>query len=209
MIEDDTVYLTPEGLKQIEEELAYLKTTRREEIAAKLETAIKQGDLKENADYHDAKEEQGFIEGRIRQLEDSLRRAKVIDNRGPANVVRVGSTVTVTEVGVDEEETYVIAVSYTHLDVYKRQADDQRPGLPGSGDYDLRQVDAAGGLGRGAAVWLHLRHADPTPVLGRRSAAAIHWQYALHPDYSGSGRVCRPFPRPGGQWCALREGWVM
>ncbi len=108
MIEDDTVYLTLEGLKQIEDEVAYLKTTRREEIAAKLETAIKQGDLKENADYHDAKEEQGFIEGRIRQLEDSLRRAKVIDNRGPANVVRVGSTVTVTEVGVDEEETYVI-----------------------------------------------------------------------------------------------------
>ncbi len=108
MIEDDTVYLTLEGLKQIEDEVAYLKTTRREEIAAKLETAIKQGDLKENADYHDAKEEQGFIEGRIRQLEDSLRRAKVIDNRGPANVIRVGSTVTVTEVGVDEEETYVI-----------------------------------------------------------------------------------------------------
>jgi transcription elongation factor GreA len=108
MTEDDTVYLTAEGLKQIEDELTYLKTTRREEIAIKLETAIKQGDLKENADYHDAKEEQGFIEGRIRQLEDSLRRAKVIDNRGPANVVRIGSRVTVTEVGLDEEETYVI-----------------------------------------------------------------------------------------------------
>ena len=108
MIEDNTMYLTPEGLKQIEEELAYLKTTRREEVAAKLETAIKQGDLKENADYHDAKEEQGFIEARVRQLEDMLRRAKVIDNRGPANVVRIGSKVTVTEVGVDEEETYVI-----------------------------------------------------------------------------------------------------
>jgi transcription elongation factor GreA len=108
MTEDDTVYLTAEGLKQIEDELTYLKTTRREEIAIKLETAIKQGDLKENADYHDAKEEQGFIEGRIRQLEDSLRRAKVIDNRGPANVVRIGSKVTVTEVGLDEEETYVI-----------------------------------------------------------------------------------------------------
>ena len=108
MIEDDTMYLTPEGLKQIEEELAYLKTTRREEVAAKLETAIKQGDLKENADYHDAKEEQGFIEGRVRQLEDMLRRGKVIDKSGPVNVVRIGSTVTVVEVGVDEEETYVI-----------------------------------------------------------------------------------------------------
>lgn len=108
MIDNDTVYLTPEGLKQIEDELAYLKTVRREEVAQKLETAIKQGDLKENADYHDAKEEQGFIEGRIRQLEDSLRRAKVIENHGPSNVVRIGSTVTICEVGLDDEETYVI-----------------------------------------------------------------------------------------------------
>lgn len=108
MIEDNSVYLTPEGLKQIQDELEYLKTARREEIAIKLETAIKQGDLKENADYHDAKEEQGFVEGRIRQLEDSLRRAKIIDNRGPSNVVRVGGRVTVSEVGYDEEETYVI-----------------------------------------------------------------------------------------------------
>jgi len=108
MIEDNSVYLTPEGLKQIEDELEHLKTVRRQEIAIKLETAIKQGDLKENADYHDAKEEQGFIEGRIRQLEDSLRRAKVIEHRGPSNVVRVGSRVTVSEVGFDEEEPYVI-----------------------------------------------------------------------------------------------------
>lgn len=108
MIEDDSVYLTPEGLKQIEEELEHLKTVRRQEVAIKLETAIRQGDLKENADYHDAKEEQGFIEGRIRQLEDSLRRAKVIERRGPSNVVHVGSRVTVVEVGFDDEETYVI-----------------------------------------------------------------------------------------------------
>lgn len=108
MIDDQVVYLTPEGLRQIEEELQYLKTVRREEVSIKLETAIKQGDLKENADYHDAKEEQGFIEGRIRQLEDSLRRARVIENRGPADVIRVGSTVTVKEVGLDDEETYVI-----------------------------------------------------------------------------------------------------
>lgn len=105
---DDTVYLTQEGLQQINDELEYLKTVRREEVAQKLETAIKQGDLKENADYHDAKEEQGFIEGRIRQLEDSLRRAQVINNSGPSNVVRIGSTVTVCEVGTDDEEVYSI-----------------------------------------------------------------------------------------------------
>lgn len=107
-MDQDVVYLTPEGLQRINEELQALKTTRREEVAAKLATAIKQGDLKENADYHDAKEEQGFIESRIRDLEDSLRRAQVITDTGPSNVVRIGSTVTVTEEGYDESETYYI-----------------------------------------------------------------------------------------------------
>jgi len=104
----NVVYLTKEGQQKIEDELQYLKTVRREEIALKLETAIRQGDLKENADYHDAKDEQGFIEGRIRDLEDSLRRAQVIEDPGPSDVVRVGSTVTVSEEGFDEEETYNI-----------------------------------------------------------------------------------------------------
>lgn len=105
---DDVVYLTPEGLQKIHDELEHLKTARREEIAIKLEAAIKQGDLKENADYHDAKEEQAFIEGRIRDLEDSLRRAQVIQDTGPSNRVRVGSTVTVVEEGYDDTETYSI-----------------------------------------------------------------------------------------------------
>ena len=65
------VYLTEEGLQKINDELHYLKTVRREEIALKLEAAIRQGDLKENADYHDAKDEQGFIEGRIRDLKEN------------------------------------------------------------------------------------------------------------------------------------------
>lgn len=108
MIDDDILYLTPEGLQQLKDELLNLKTTRREEVALKLETAIKQGDLKENADYHDAKEEQGFIEARIRQVENMLMRAKVIEKNGPTGIVQVGSTVTVTEDGYDEMETYTI-----------------------------------------------------------------------------------------------------
>ena len=102
------VYLTEEGLHKINDELHYLKTVRREEMAIKLEAAIRQGDLKENADYHDAKNEQGFIEGRILDLEDSLRRAQLIEDAGPSDIVRVGSTVTVSEEGFDEEETYYI-----------------------------------------------------------------------------------------------------
>lgn len=108
MNEENYIYLTEEGLEKIKEELEQLKTARREEISIKLEKAIQQGDLKENADYHAAKEEQGFNEMRIRDLEDSLRRAKIIQEVGPTDTVRVGSTVTVCEVGYDEEETYYI-----------------------------------------------------------------------------------------------------
>lgn len=105
---NQVLYITREGLKEINDELAYLKKEKREEISAKLAAAIAQGDLKENADYHAAKEEQAFTELRIKDLENSLRRAEVIKNVGPSDTVRVGNTVTVTEEGYDEEETYHI-----------------------------------------------------------------------------------------------------
>ena len=108
MIENDVLYVTPEGLQQLKDEIEQLKTVRREEIAQRLEIAIKQGDLKENADYHDAKEEQGFVEARIRQLEIMLGRAKLIEQNGPSDIVRVGCTVTVAEEGTDDMETYTI-----------------------------------------------------------------------------------------------------
>ncbi|MCP5100915.1 MAG: transcription elongation factor GreA [Chloroflexi bacterium] len=108
MQKNNYVYLTEEGLAKIKEELAHLTTVKREEVSIKLETAIAQGDLKENADYHAAKEEQGFIEARIKDLEDSLRRAKLIEDTGPSDVVRVGHTVTIYDEEYDEEETYHI-----------------------------------------------------------------------------------------------------
>lgn len=126
MIDDNDLYITPEGLQQLKDELLNLKTTRREEVAYKLEVAIKQGDLKENADYHDAKEEQGFIEARIRQLEDMVHRAKLIQAVGPSHVVRVGSTVTVAEDGMDEMETYTI-VGATEADPMKGRISNESP----------------------------------------------------------------------------------
>lgn len=105
---EEIVYLTEEGLQKIKDELAYLQGEKREEISRKLEIAIQQGDLKENADYHAAKEEQGFTEGRIKDLEDTLRRAQIIKEDLPSDVVRVGNTVTVVEEGYDDEETYHI-----------------------------------------------------------------------------------------------------
>jgi transcription elongation factor GreA len=105
----DVIYVTEEGLEKIKTELEYLKSERREEISERLELAISHGDLSENADYDYAKQEQAFVEGRIKDLEDSLRRAQIIDHDGRNDKVRVGSTVTVAEVGFDdEEETYHI-----------------------------------------------------------------------------------------------------
>ncbi|MGB3715503.1 MAG: transcription elongation factor GreA [Candidatus Promineifilaceae bacterium] len=109
MRNNNVVYVTEEGLQNIKDELQLLVTVRREEISERLEVAISHGDLSENADYDYAKSEQAFVEGRIKDLEDSLRRAKIIDNGGQTDKVRVGSTVTVFEEGFeDEPETYHI-----------------------------------------------------------------------------------------------------
>jgi len=108
VIDDNVVYVTQEGLENMKAELEHLKTVKRLEISERLQAAISQGDLSENADYDYAKQEQAFMEGRIRDLEDALRRAKVIKDGGPSDSVRVGSTVTVVENGYDNEETYRI-----------------------------------------------------------------------------------------------------
>lgn len=105
---NEVVYLTEEGMQKVKEELTYLKEVKRPEISQKLEAAISQGDLSENADYAYAKQEQAFMEGRIMDLQDTLRRAKLIEDNGPSDAVRVGSTVTVQEDGYDELETYRI-----------------------------------------------------------------------------------------------------
>jgi len=103
MMEPTPTYLTPEGKRKLEDELEYLKTTKRRELAERLNFAIKQGDLSENADYIAAKEEQGFLEGRIRQLEGMLRHVEIITEQTGGDV-RLGSRVTVKEVdGADDE----------------------------------------------------------------------------------------------------------
>jgi transcription elongation factor GreA len=102
----DVSYLTAEGAARLKSELEYLKGPSREQLAARLHSAIQQGDLSENADYIAAKEEQGFLEGRILELEQVLRNAVIIDTlEHKANEVTVGSHITIQE---DEfpEETY-------------------------------------------------------------------------------------------------------
>ncbi len=90
------IYLTPEGEKKLQAELAELTGPRREELAERLRSAIQMGDLSENADYHKAKEDQGFLEGRIQEIEAILRMAVIIEKTN-SDVVTVGSLVTVQE----------------------------------------------------------------------------------------------------------------
>lgn len=109
MINNEVIYVTEEGLEKIKTELEFLKKEKRAEISHRLELAISHGDLSENADYDYAKQEQAFVEGRIKDLEDSLRRAQIIDHDGRNDKVRVGSTVTLFEAGYEDEvETYFI-----------------------------------------------------------------------------------------------------
>ncbi|MCS6871606.1 MAG: transcription elongation factor GreA [Anaerolineae bacterium] len=105
----DVKYLTEEGAAELRRELEELKTVKRPELAAKLKEAIAQGDLSENADYQDAKEQQAFLEGRINYLEDLLRNAVIISDadKKASNVVSLGSEVTVQEEG-EQPETFVI-----------------------------------------------------------------------------------------------------
>lgn len=102
-------YLTPEGAENLRKELKELMEVKRPALAAKLKEAIAQGDLSENADYIDAKEQQAFLEGRIKDLENMLRSAKIIEENGTkSGFVTVGCSVTVEEEGEDGTETYRI-----------------------------------------------------------------------------------------------------
>ncbi|MCC6500211.1 MAG: transcription elongation factor GreA [Anaerolineales bacterium] len=96
------IYLTPEGEAKLRAELAELTGSRREELAQRLRSAIQMGDLSENADYHKAKEDQAFLEGRIQEIEATLRLAIVVEKQ-KSDVVMVGSRVTVQEEGFEPE----------------------------------------------------------------------------------------------------------
>jgi transcription elongation factor GreA len=100
--------LTLAGKAKLQEELAELKGPRREEIARRLKHAIEMGDLSENADYHMAKEDQGFLEGRIQQIEAILSSATLIEDADiNTSVVQIGNTVTLQEDN-EPEEVFII-----------------------------------------------------------------------------------------------------
>lgn len=100
-------YLTPEGYKNLENRLKYLIEVRRPEVAERLRQALEEGgDLSENAEYEDAKNEQAFVEGEVIRLESILSSAQVIEATGKSDQVTLGSVVTVVEKGTTEKEKY-------------------------------------------------------------------------------------------------------
>lgn len=106
------VILSPEGLKKLEEELEYLKSVRRRQVAERIKQAREFGDIAENSEYDDAKNEQAFIEGRILTLENLIRHAKVVNSSTTENdLVTVGSTVVVRDCSSGEVFRYTIVGS--------------------------------------------------------------------------------------------------
>lgn len=106
MTEKKEVILTKEKLEKLEDELEYLKTKKRPEIAEKIKIARSFGDLSENADYDEAKNEQGEVESRIMKIEDMIRNAKTIEVNENSDTVGVGNTVTLYDEEFDEEVIY-------------------------------------------------------------------------------------------------------
>lgn len=121
--------VTKEGLKKLKEELESLRNVRRKEVAQRLKEAISYGDLSENSEYEEAKNEQAFVEGRIIELERKIKNAKVINEKdGKAKDINVGSTVTIRNIttGDDTEETYTI-VGATEADPFENKISNESP----------------------------------------------------------------------------------
>ena len=111
MAED--IVLTPSGKKKIEEELAHLKSVEMPALSERIRDARALGDLSENFDYQDAKRQQGFVAGKMADLQAILDRARIVEEAGPGSeVVGVGSTVGVKDLDYDDEFSYTLVGSY-------------------------------------------------------------------------------------------------
>ena len=108
---DKSVMLTADGLKKLQEKLDYLKGERRKEVAERLKAAIALGDLYENSEYDDAKNEQAFLEGEILELEENIRNARIIEASADSNTVSLSCQVVLKDIEFDETDTYMIVGS--------------------------------------------------------------------------------------------------
>ena len=140
--------ITKEGFARLEQELKQLKQVERPNIIVAIATARELGDLKENAEYHAAREKQSFIEGRIVELEDKLARADVIDvSKISGNTVKFGAKVKLVDEDTEKESTFVITGEY-EADITKNLISIASPiarGLIGKSVGDSVEVTTPGG----------------------------------------------------------------
>lgn len=149
MAEQKEVLLTYEGLKKLEDELEYLKTEKRKEISQKIKVALGFGDLSENSEYDEAKNEQAAVEIRIVQLEKMLKNAKVIDDDDvTTDHVSLGCIVKVLDMDTNDEDEYTI-VGSTEADPSNFKISNESPvgaGLIGVGLGEVAEIEIPNGI---------------------------------------------------------------
>lgn len=149
MMADRQVVLTVQGLKKLEDELEILKTVRRKEVAERIKQAIAFGDISENSEYDEAKNEQAQVEERINKLENMLRKATIIDEEDiNTDTVNIGATVQVKDLEFDEVVEYMI-VGSTEADPYELKISNESPvgkSLIGSKVGDVVEVQIPDGI---------------------------------------------------------------
>lgn len=151
MSETKKYVMTYEGVKKLEDELEFLKTVKRKEITEKIKVALGYGDLSENSEYDEAKNEQAFVEGRIMQLENMLKNATIVDESEiPTDVVSIGSKVKVKDYDFDEEVEYAI-VGSAEADPMNYKISNESPvgnALMGKKVGDTIEVSVPGGMSK-------------------------------------------------------------
>lgn len=147
--DEEAVIMTKEGLKALEEELEKLKTSGRKHVAERLKEAISYGDLSENSEYEEAKNEQAFVEGRILELELMIKNAKVVDEKHHSRkVVEIGTKVMVRNTKRKTEEYEFTIVGSSEADPLNNRISNEAPlglALMGAKNGDVVTVDAPAG----------------------------------------------------------------
>mgnify|MGYP000376444711 CR=1 FL=1 len=149
MEENKEVLLTQEGFNKLEEELEYLRTEKRAEVAERIKVALGFGDLSENSEYDEAKTAQAENEAKIADLENKIRYAKIIDESEiDTKTVQVGNVVKVYDMEFEEEETYTI-VGSTEVDLSQNKISNESPmgaALLGAKKNEIVAVNAPAGV---------------------------------------------------------------
>lgn len=151
-MDDDQTLVTKEGLKKLNDELKELKTVRRKEVADRLKEAISYGDLSENSEYQEAKNEQAFTEGRILELEQMIKNAKIISDKGAAskgNIIQIGKTVTIRNKTDGDDPVQYTIVGSTEANPLEDKISNESPvgkALLGKKKGDIAEVKTPAGL---------------------------------------------------------------